>query len=128
MFASGPSVPQNAAAYGVAQYPWLLPGSLSLQAGSAPNASLVAILVVLVLAGLLVAPSFAYLYYLQQTGHLEDTPISPQLQRAVAAENLAAAGGPPDRRGHPIIVTVLCGAAVLEIGRDVLSRWKRAKR
>lgn len=112
------------AAYGVAQYPWLLPGSLSLRAGSAPNASLTAILVVLVLAGLLVVPSFAYLYYLQQTGNLEDTPISPQLQRAVAAENLAAAGGPTDERRHPLVLTVVLSAAVIDLLREVRRhRW-----
>jgi hypothetical protein len=114
-------------AYGVAQYPWLLPQTLDLRSGSAPNTSLIAILVVLVLALLLVAPSFAYLYYLQQTGKLEDTAITPELQRAVAAENLAAAGGPTERRPHPVVMTVVLAAAVLELGRDVLRR-RRSRR
>lgn len=113
------------AAYGVAQYPWLLPGSLSLQDGAAPRTSLLAILVVLVLAGVLVVPSFGYLYYLQQTGNLEDTAISPQLKRAVAAENLAAAGSPTDRRNHPIMLALLLSAALIEALREVRGRRVR---
>jgi cytochrome bd ubiquinol oxidase subunit II len=109
-------------AYGIAQYPWLLPQTLDLRTGSAPNSSLVAILVVLGLALVLVVPSFAYLYLLQQTGRLQDTPISPELQRAVTAENQAADGVPSDTRSHPVVMTVLFGAAVLELGRDMLRR------
>ncbi len=52
--------------WGLAQYPYLLPTSLPLAAGSAPTASLVAEFVVAGLAVLLVAPGFALLYFLQQ--------------------------------------------------------------
>src|ERR1700752_2504224 len=52
--------------WGLAQYPYLFPTSLSLAAGSAPTAALVAELVVAGLAVLLVAPAFALLYLLQQ--------------------------------------------------------------
>ncbi len=52
--------------WGLAQYPYLLPVSLTLAAGSAPTAALVAEFVVAGLAVLLVAPAFALLYVLQQ--------------------------------------------------------------
>jgi cytochrome bd ubiquinol oxidase subunit II len=52
--------------WGLAQYPYLFPTSLSLATGSAPTASLVAEFVVAGLALLLVAPGLALLYFLQQ--------------------------------------------------------------
>ena len=116
------------AAYGIAQYPWLLPRTLDLRSGSAPNTSLQAILVVLILALLLVVPSFGYLYYLQQTGRLQDTPITPELQRAVAAENVAAAGGPTETGSHPFLATMLIGAVAVELARDVFRRRRRTDR
>jgi cytochrome d ubiquinol oxidase subunit II len=56
--------------WGVSQYPILLPPSLSLGAGAAPSASLVSELVVVGVIALLVLPSFALLYRLQQRGQL----------------------------------------------------------
>src|SRR5258707_11479297 len=52
--------------WGLAQYPYLFPTSLSLAAGSAPTASLVAEFVVAGLAGLLVGAGVALLYLPQQ--------------------------------------------------------------
>ncbi len=52
--------------WGLAQYPYLFPTSLTLAAGSAPTGTLVAEFVVAGLAVLLVAPGFALLYFLQQ--------------------------------------------------------------
>lgn len=57
--------------WGWAQYPWLLPGRLSLAAASAPAATLTTELGVAALAAVLVFPSFGYLYWLQQHGRLE---------------------------------------------------------
>lgn len=52
--------------WGVAQYPTLLPGTgLTLSNGSAPNASLVALVVVVAAVVLLVAPSVVLLFRLQ---------------------------------------------------------------
>jgi hypothetical protein len=50
--------------WGLAQYPYLVPTSLRLAAGSAPTGSLVGVFVVAGLALLLVAPAFALLYLL----------------------------------------------------------------
>src|SRR5258707_2019819 len=51
--------------WGLAQYPYLFPTSLSLAAGSAPTASLVAEFVVAGLPVVAVAPRLALPYYLQ---------------------------------------------------------------
>ncbi len=57
--------------WGTAQYPYLLGTHASLTETAAPQASLVTVTVVFVVAGLLVVPSLALLYLLQQRGHLE---------------------------------------------------------
>jgi cytochrome d ubiquinol oxidase subunit II len=57
--------------WGVAQYPDILPGSLSLADAAAPAGSLGALFVVFVVAALVIAPSLALLYYLDQRSRLE---------------------------------------------------------
>jgi cytochrome d ubiquinol oxidase subunit II len=52
--------------WGVAQYPTLLPGTgLTLTNGSAPHATLVAVLVVFGAAVVLVGPAFLFLFALE---------------------------------------------------------------
>ena len=51
--------------WGLAQYPQLLPGALSLAAGSAPPATLLAELAIAGIAALIVGPAFGLLYSLQ---------------------------------------------------------------
>ena len=51
--------------WGIAQYPVLLPGtSITLGNAGAPHATLVAIIVLFVALGLLIGPSFAFLFSL----------------------------------------------------------------
>jgi cytochrome bd ubiquinol oxidase subunit II len=53
-------------AWGVAQYPALLPGTpVTLTNAGAPRATLVAIVVLFVILALLIGPSFILLFYLQ---------------------------------------------------------------
>jgi cytochrome d ubiquinol oxidase subunit II len=59
------------AGWGVAQYPYLLGTHLSIAGGAAPTSTLVALTVVAVAAVLLVVPSMALLFVLQQRGRLE---------------------------------------------------------
>ena len=70
--------------WGVAQYPTLLPGtSLTLSNAGAPRTSLVAIVVVFIVAVVLLGPSFALLFTLQSRRVLVDAdeqPISPARQ------------------------------------------------
>jgi cytochrome bd ubiquinol oxidase subunit II len=58
--------------WGIAQYPYLLGDSAPIHAVAAPDASLRALLVVIVAAVLLVVPSLALLYVLQQRGRLQE--------------------------------------------------------
>lgn len=112
------------AAWGVAQYPWLLPTSLDLADGSAPLASLRSEIAVLAMAAVLVAPAFAYLYRLQQTGRLQVTESSRELKEAVRAENQGtapAAASTESGKAVPVLASVLTGAAVLR-------RLRRGKR
>lgn len=113
------------AAWGVAQYPYLLPGSLTLAQGSAPTSSLNAELVVLIMAAVFVVPSFAYLYWLQQHGRLAVTESSEELKRAVAAETGVGDPAPPPRR-YPVVTAVVTGAATVALARQILA-WSRRR-
>src|SRR6201997_4938743 len=83
--------------WGLAQYPYLFPTSLSLAAGRAPTAALVAELVVAGLAVLLVAPGFALLYFLQQRRMLTAAESDADLRLAAQREQAipGRAGGAP---------------------------------
>jgi cytochrome d ubiquinol oxidase subunit II len=57
--------------WGVAQYPDILPGTLSLTAAAAPSGSLDALLVIFVVAALVIAPSLVLLFVLDQRSRLD---------------------------------------------------------
>ncbi len=57
-------------AWGVAQWPYLLPTELKVSAAAAPDGTLQAVLLVFVLAAVIVLPSLALLYVLDQKGLL----------------------------------------------------------
>lgn len=59
------------AGWGVAQYPYLLGTHLPLGEAAAPPATLAAVVVVFVAAAVLVGPSLALLFWLQQQGRLD---------------------------------------------------------
>jgi cytochrome bd ubiquinol oxidase subunit II len=84
--------------WGVAQYPTLLPGtSLTLSNAGAPHASLVAIVVVSIVAVVLLGPSFVLLFTLQSHRVLVDAdqrPISPERQGTNAGRSTWAADNP----------------------------------
>jgi cytochrome d ubiquinol oxidase subunit II len=52
--------------WGVAQWPYMLPTSLEVSDAAAPDPTLATILVVFVAAAVLILPSLALLYYLDQ--------------------------------------------------------------
>jgi cytochrome d ubiquinol oxidase subunit II len=115
------------AAWGVAQYPYILPGTLTLEQGSAPNAALLAEFVVIGLAAILVVPSFAYLYWLQQHGRLEVSEPSDGLRLAVAAQNQPAAAGQAAVSPHPVVTAVILAAAAVELLRDTVARIRHRR-
>ncbi|HEU5481245.1 MAG TPA: cytochrome d ubiquinol oxidase subunit II, partial [Candidatus Tumulicola sp.] len=56
--------------WGVAQWPYLLPQTLKVSAGAAPDPTLATVLVVFALAAVLILPSLGWLYYLDQRSTL----------------------------------------------------------
>jgi len=109
--------------WGLAQYPYLFPTSLSLAASSAPKASLVGEFVVAGLALLLVAPGFALLYLLQQHRMLTAAETDAELRLAAQLEppipgQPAAAPAPAGSRVTTALVLALLAIRAI---RDVLS-------
>jgi len=62
-------------AWGVAQWDYLLPESLTVSQGAAPAGTIKAVLVAAVLAGLLIVPAFALLYTLDQKSLLPEESV-----------------------------------------------------
>ncbi len=58
-------------AWGVAQWPYLLPETMKVTTSAAPDATLAALLVVFVLAAVIILPALGLLYYLDQRSLLE---------------------------------------------------------
>jgi cytochrome bd ubiquinol oxidase subunit II len=113
--------------WGLAQYPYLLPTSLSLGAGSAPTASLVAEFVVAGLAVLFVAPGFALLYLLQQRGMLAATQTDADL-RLAAQPQQTAPGQPaaaPAPAGTAVTTALVLAVLAIRAIKDVLSPSRR---
>jgi cytochrome d ubiquinol oxidase subunit II len=72
-------------AWGDAQWPYILPESLTFAAAAAPSGTLTAVLIVVVLAALIVIPAFVLLFILDQKGLLpeegveDETDVDPAL-------------------------------------------------
>jgi cytochrome d ubiquinol oxidase subunit II len=64
--------------WGVAQYPYLLPQTLTINEGAAPSATLTAVLIVFGAAVVIVLPALAFLYTLAQRSVLEGEAQAPQ--------------------------------------------------
>ena len=63
--------------WGVAQWPYLLPETLKVSAGAAPDATLWTVLIVFGIAAVVILPSLALLYYLDQRSLLEPEDQTP---------------------------------------------------
>ncbi|WP_285487653.1 cytochrome d ubiquinol oxidase subunit II [Amycolatopsis taiwanensis] len=103
-------------AWGWAQYPWLLPGTLTLVDGSASSSALWALLAVALLAVVIVAPSLVYLYWLQQHERLVESEAADDLRRRLGlAEPRAVPVGPaepPPPEHHGRLGLAIVGASV----------------
>lgn len=114
------------AAWGWAQYPWLLPQTLTLADGSAPPSALGALLAVAALAALLVIPCFVYLYWLQQHERLVETEATAEdlrwRIRAVPARPLplGPAEARPPERGNGLILALVVASAVVRLIRHLV--------
>jgi cytochrome bd ubiquinol oxidase subunit II len=113
--------------WGLAQYPYLIPTSLPLAAGSAPTGSLVGEFVVAGLALLLVAPGFALLYFLQQrrmlTAHDSeaDLRLAAHLEQALPGRPATAPPSAGTRTTTALVMVMLTVRAI----RDVFSPPQR---
>ncbi|MCU1629939.1 MAG: Cytochrome d ubiquinol oxidase subunit [Pseudonocardia sp.] len=130
--AAGLAVAAVVAGWGWAQYPWLLPGSLTLQAGSAPSAALWAELAVTGLAVLFVLPAFAWLYWLQQHGRLQETTDDVRLAAAAASPVEATAAPTPSpasvQSEHRVVAAVLIASVAAGLARQALEHWRSRRR
>ena len=61
--------------WGVAQWPYLLPTSLTVSAAASPSGTLTAVLVAVALAAVIVVPGFVLLYVLDQKGLLPEEGV-----------------------------------------------------
>jgi cytochrome d ubiquinol oxidase subunit II len=73
--------------WGVGQYPYLLPETLTIEDAASPSATLWALVVVVVLAVLFIAPALALLLHLQQQDRLEGGELAE-----ITAENQPSTG------------------------------------
>ena len=123
--------------WGVVQYPYLLPRSLTVAAGSAPDASLAAILAVAGLAVALVGPGIVLLFTLRQRGRLHEEDERdlteadlPDLQAAGAAHpagpGLSATAGPPP--AGPRLRELAIAAVAFMAGASLASRRRTGDR
>jgi cytochrome d ubiquinol oxidase subunit II len=69
------------AGWGVAQYPYILPPSMTFADAAAPAGSLDALLVIFVIAALVIAPSLALLYTLDQRDRLKAHGVGTDVER-----------------------------------------------
>jgi cytochrome bd ubiquinol oxidase subunit II len=65
-------------AWGVAQWPYILPTSLKVSAAAAPSATLATVLVVFGVAAVVIVPSLVLLYVLDQRSLLPEESVDPQ--------------------------------------------------
>jgi len=104
-------------AWGVAQWPYVLPESLTFAAAAAPTGTLTAVLVAFGFAVVLVVPGFVLLYVLDQKGLLPEegvadvgdpTPVGPSAaeERPPVESSRPGVGGgsvvPPPRKAGPV--------------------------
>jgi cytochrome d ubiquinol oxidase subunit II len=67
-------------AWGVAQWDYLLPETLTVAQAAAPTATITAVLVAAVIAALVLTPAFAFLYTLDQKSLLPDEGVDEARQ------------------------------------------------
>ena len=95
-------------AWGVAQWDYLLPESLTVSPAAAPSGTITAVLVVAGLAALLIVPAFVFLYVLDQRGLLPEEGADETSHQAIGSGTPDESPGPQaadpatsNRRGQP---------------------------
>jgi cytochrome d ubiquinol oxidase subunit II len=114
--------------WGLAQYPELLPGALSLAAGSAPPAALLAELVIAAIAFVIVGPAFGLLYWLQQQGKLTETETATELRQAAhlsPAQPHGQAPADPAPTASKLTMTLALAVVIIKAVKDMFSPSRR---
>ena len=102
--------------WGVAQYPVLLPGTaVTLTNAGAPQATLVALVVLSVVVVLVIGPSFALLFALQgrRLLHADEAEALPAVTSAGQTQPPAAPWGQPPADQSPVIRAIVLALVVL---------------
>jgi cytochrome d ubiquinol oxidase subunit II len=102
--------------WGVAQYPVLLPGTaVTLTNAGAPQATLVALVVLSVVVVLVIGPSFALLFALQgrRLLHADEAEALPAVTSAGQTQPPAAPWGQPPADQSPVIQAIVLALVVL---------------
>jgi cytochrome bd ubiquinol oxidase subunit II len=108
--------------WGVAQYPVLLPGTaVTLSNAGAPHTTLVALVVLFVVAVLIVGPSFALLFSLQGRRLLHTDDVGTVLATVPAHQTQPPAGS-PDRSPVPVASPGVRAAVLALVVVDALVR------
>lgn len=112
------------AGWGLAQYPWVLPGALTLAQSSAPVAAQLSLFAVLGLAVLFVLPGFVVLYWLQQHQMLHESHPSPTPSAAgesrVPAEIRTTPTSRPSPTAHPVLEKAILAVVVTAVFRALV--------
>jgi cytochrome bd ubiquinol oxidase subunit II len=121
------------AGWGVAQYPWILPGALTLAESSAPEATQLSLFAVAGLALLLVLPGFGWLYWLQQhemlqESHPPEPPTTVAAETPVPAGNVGAAAAVPALERRRALERVLVAVVITGAVRALARRLFRSRR
>lgn len=131
---AGAAVMAVVAGWAWAQYPYLLPTTLSLKAGSAPTNTMLGEMAVVGLIVLFVMPGFVLLFRLQQRDVLEETPSTESLRDAVRAGAVGAVGvGPEAAAGEPgrpyrVTTAIVFAVVVADAVRDLLAEARSHRR
>jgi cytochrome d ubiquinol oxidase subunit II len=116
------------AGWGIAQYPYALPGTLTLGAAAGVPATQIALFVAAGLAVLFVLPGFVWLYWLQQHGELEEPEEPLGAEETTATDASVPTQGPAEAsapRSVRVAETVVVAAAVTDLARDAVRRLIR---
>jgi cytochrome d ubiquinol oxidase subunit II len=116
--------------WGLAQYPQLLPGSLTLAAGSAPPAALLAELVIAGIAALIVGPAFGLLYWLQQRGMLTHSETTTELRQAAHLTHAPPGGqvpAAPASAASKLTMALVLALLVIKAIKDMFSPSRRPR-
>jgi len=89
-------------AWGVAQWPYLLPESLTVSAAASPNGTLTALVVAVALAAVIVLPGFVLLYVLDQRSLLPEEGVDDVGDRAPSGSRSASSPGHDDVEGQRV--------------------------